>query len=61
MGAKNKKIIVESTQNDSITKQLEIEELLKWTGSKSPIEYSANKPLDEFMRWHNENIVQKTL
>jgi hypothetical protein len=35
---------------------LEIENLLKWTGSKSPIEYSANKSIDEFSKWFSENI-----
>jgi hypothetical protein len=36
---------------------LEIEELLKWTGSKSPIEYSTDKPIDEFHSWLSTNII----
>jgi hypothetical protein len=30
---------------------LELEGLLKWTGSKRPIEYILNVPLDEFRNW----------
>jgi hypothetical protein len=35
---------------------LEIEGLLKWTGSKSPIEYSANEPLENFQNWFSNNF-----
>jgi hypothetical protein len=36
---------------------LEIEGLLKWTGRKSPIEYTANIPIDEFQSWFESKII----
>ena len=32
---------------------LEIEKLLKWTGSKRPIEYKLNKSIDQLINWKN--------
>ena len=35
---------------------LEVEGLLKWTGSKSPIEYVTNKTPEDFSNWYKSNI-----
>ncbi|RLC42625.1 MAG: hypothetical protein DRH44_06150, partial [Candidatus Coatesbacteria bacterium] len=35
---------------------LEIEGLIKWTGSKRPIEYKLNISIDEIEKWVEENL-----
>lgn len=35
---------------------LEIEDLIKWTGSKRPIEYKLNIPIEKIDRWSPKNI-----
>jgi len=35
---------------------LEIEELIKWTGSKRPVEYSLNVPIEKIEEWVYKNI-----
>lgn len=35
---------------------LEIEDLIKWTGSKRPIEYKLNVPIEKIDRWAHKNI-----
>ena len=35
---------------------LELEELIKWTGSKRPIEYKLNVPIERIYEWGSKNI-----
>jgi hypothetical protein len=35
---------------------LEIEGLIKWTGSKRPIEFKLNVPIEEIENWVSKNI-----
>jgi len=35
---------------------LELEDLIKWTGSKRPIEYTLNGTIDDLLKWINKNI-----
>jgi len=36
---------------------LELEELIRWTGSKRPIEYKLNVPIEKIDEWASKNIV----
>lgn len=40
---------------------LEIENLIKWTGSKRPIEYTLNSSIDEIEKWILKNIQKEVL
>lgn len=37
---------------------LEIKGLIKWTGSKRPVEFKLNGPLDSIKKWLDEEIIQ---
>lgn len=37
---------------------LELDGLLKWTGSKKPVEYTLNRPLDDLEQWCKDKIVR---
>ena len=38
---------------------LEREELIKWTGSKRPIEYKLSVPIEKIREWIAKNIAQR--
>lgn len=40
---------------------LEIEGLIKWTGSKRPLEFTRIAPLDSIINWMNSKIIQNKL
>jgi len=39
---------------------LEIEELINWTGSKRPIEYKLDVPIEEINKWFRKKILERT-